>query len=209
MPKQVDHNARRRQIAEALWRIASRGGLEAASLNEVAAEAGVSKGMVQHYFQTRDDILVFASQLLQARVEQRVNRSLAEESSRASPRAVLRAVLRGLLPTDDDSRTEMLVASAFFVRALGEPALAARYRDGQRLILDAIGGLIRQAQEAGELIAPLDVAREAEVLLSVVESLGSALLLGRHTRKTAQGLIDHQLAHLTRSPRLARRRASP
>ena len=196
MPKQVDHAVRRRQIAEAVWRIASREGLEAASLSEVAAEAGISKGLVQHYFRTRDEILVFASQTLQERIGQRVQRSVAAEARQSSPRAMLRAILRGLLPTDDDSRTEMVVASAFFVRALADRTLAARYRDGQRLILDALAGLIGQGQAAGEFLPGLDPVREAEVLLSVAESLGSALLLGRHTSRTAMALVDHQLARL-------------
>ncbi|MFH8634025.1 TetR family transcriptional regulator [Streptomyces lydicus] len=38
---------RRRQIAEALWRIAAERGLHEASLREVAAEAGVSLRAVQ------------------------------------------------------------------------------------------------------------------------------------------------------------------
>jgi AcrR family transcriptional regulator len=204
MPRQVDHALRRRQIAEAVWRIARRGGLEAASLSEVAAEAGVSKGLVQHYFRTREQILVFASQALQERIEQRVRRSIAAEARQASPRAVLRAILRGLLPTDRDSRTEMIVAGAFFIRALTDPALAARYRDGQVLILTALSDLIGQAQAAGELLPDLDPAREAEVLLSVVESAGSALLLGRHTAAGAMALLDHQLARL--APARPRRR---
>jgi hypothetical protein len=39
MPRQVDHDLRRRQIAEAVWRLAARGGLENVTLRQVAAEA--------------------------------------------------------------------------------------------------------------------------------------------------------------------------
>ncbi|WP_329083874.1 hypothetical protein [Streptosporangium sp. NBC_01469] len=42
MPKKVDHEVRRRHIAEALHRIIDRDGLDAVSLREVATEAGVS-----------------------------------------------------------------------------------------------------------------------------------------------------------------------
>ena len=41
MPKIVDHEARRAELAEAVWRLASRDGLEAVTLRGVAAEAGL------------------------------------------------------------------------------------------------------------------------------------------------------------------------
>ena len=52
MPKKVDRQERRTRIADALMRVAADQGLEAVSLRHVAAEAGVSAGMVQHYFRT-------------------------------------------------------------------------------------------------------------------------------------------------------------
>lgn len=49
-PKRVDHEQRRRQIGEALLRVASTRGLQSATMREVAAEAGVSLRLVQYYF---------------------------------------------------------------------------------------------------------------------------------------------------------------
>lgn len=60
MPKKVDRHERRTLIADALMRVAARQGLEAVSLRHVAAEAGVSPGMVQHYFRTKDEMMAFA-----------------------------------------------------------------------------------------------------------------------------------------------------
>jgi AcrR family transcriptional regulator len=42
VPKRVDHEERRRQIADALLRAAAARGLHATGMREVAAEAGVS-----------------------------------------------------------------------------------------------------------------------------------------------------------------------
>ncbi|MGK5643087.1 TetR/AcrR family transcriptional regulator, partial [Streptomyces sp. URMC 126] len=76
MPKRVDHEERRRLIAEALWRIASSRGLEGASLRDVAAEAGISLGQLQHYFAGKDEMLVFALEhitgLAEARIRARI-----------------------------------------------------------------------------------------------------------------------------------------
>ncbi|NLZ97477.1 MAG: TetR family transcriptional regulator, partial [Micrococcus sp.] len=50
MPKIVDHEQRRRELAQAIWSIIALRGLSAVTLRSVAAEAGVSMGTVQHYF---------------------------------------------------------------------------------------------------------------------------------------------------------------
>ena len=60
MPKQVNREERRRDIAAAVLRIVTTRGVEAASLRAVAAEASVSMGAVQHYFTTKDEMLRFA-----------------------------------------------------------------------------------------------------------------------------------------------------
>lgn len=39
MPRQVDHDGRRRRVAQAVWELISRDGLEAATLREVATQA--------------------------------------------------------------------------------------------------------------------------------------------------------------------------
>ena len=57
MPKKVDPEERRRLIADALMRVAAEQGLESVSLRHVATQAGVSAGMVQHYFRTRDEMM--------------------------------------------------------------------------------------------------------------------------------------------------------
>ncbi|MGH3910171.1 MAG: TetR/AcrR family transcriptional regulator, partial [Pseudonocardiaceae bacterium] len=64
MPKRVDHRARRTQIADALMRVAATKGLQAVSLRHVAHEAGVSAGMVQHYFRTKDEMMTFALEVV-------------------------------------------------------------------------------------------------------------------------------------------------
>ncbi len=54
MPKIVDHDARREEIAQALWRVVRRDGIRAASVRTVAAEAGWSAGAVRYYFPDQD-----------------------------------------------------------------------------------------------------------------------------------------------------------
>src|SRR2546422_6311494 len=97
MPKQVDHEARRQQLAEAVCRLAASQGLEAVSLRHVAAEAGVSMGQVQHYFSTKDELLLFAFRVVSERAEQRFAAAAGAVPEGARPGALVRAPLGGLL----------------------------------------------------------------------------------------------------------------
>ncbi|MEV6796599.1 TetR/AcrR family transcriptional regulator [Streptomyces sp. NPDC051320] len=191
MPKQVDHEQRRRMITEALCRLASTSGLEGVSLGQVAAEAGVSKGLVQHYFHSKDQMLLYATGYLRERVERRITELV--DSADSDPRARLRAILAALLPTDDASRTQALVANAFFIRALTDPVLASLFRRGNALLRGAIAMQIRASQRDVAPLLDLDPVREADILLALVGGLGNALLLRQQTPAAAMAILDDQL----------------
>lgn len=57
-PRPAMGNVRRPQILEAAARVISRRGLTGLRLAEVADEAGLSVGSIQHYFGTRDRLLI-------------------------------------------------------------------------------------------------------------------------------------------------------
>ena len=57
MPKVVDLDARRLEIASAAVTVIAHSGLEGARLRDVAAAAGVTTGAVTHYFLNKDEVL--------------------------------------------------------------------------------------------------------------------------------------------------------
>ena len=98
MPKRVDHEVRRRQIADALLRTAATRGLHATGMREVAAEAGVSLRLVQYYFGTKEELLLAAMQHLAAQFSERALariRRIKQAGGPASPRDVIAAILAG------------------------------------------------------------------------------------------------------------------
>ncbi|SDY35261.1 transcriptional regulator, TetR family [Saccharopolyspora shandongensis] len=196
MPKQVDHEARRIQIAEALMRLASRGGLEAVSLRDVAAEAGVSMGAVQHYFKSKDEMLGFAMGHVNNRASNRIVQRLSQEGERPKVRVVLRTLMLEMLALSDDSRMEFLTHIAFFLRALGAPDLAETYREWWPKLEEWVASELRAAQESGELPADRDPEREAEALLLIPDGLSVGLLLGHRTGEGATAAIDYHLDRL-------------
>ncbi|MEU8632122.1 TetR/AcrR family transcriptional regulator [Amycolatopsis sp. NPDC048633] len=186
MPKVVDHEERRRRIAETLRRIAADEGLEAVSLGQVAAAAGISKGQVQHYFPTKDAMLRYAVRTLRDQVE----RQVVAGTAGAPPD--LRAVLVALLPLDAESRTEALVANAFVWRAFKDDEIAAWFRTGYEHLRAALAALV----EAEHSLSGLDAAREADLLLALTGGLADAVLLGHRSGEEAIELIDLHLRRL-------------
>lgn len=57
MPKIVDHEARCRDICAAAARVIAQGGLEAATIRDIAAASGYSKGVVGHYFDGKAELI--------------------------------------------------------------------------------------------------------------------------------------------------------
>lgn len=119
MPKIVDPVQRRRALAEAVWRVIRRDGLERASVRNVAREAGLSMGSLRNTFDTQAELLVFAMELVVERIEQR----LAALPPAEYPRQAAERFLAELLPLDDERREENEVWLAFTARAMVDPAL--------------------------------------------------------------------------------------
>ena len=192
MPKRVDPLERRRSIAEAVFRVTAEHGVEAVSLRDVAAEAGVSMGMVQHYFRTKDEMLLFALDHMRERVAGRLQTRLAQLPD-PTPRDVTRAVLTELLPLGEDTRAEAVISVGFYSRAAVTPAYAEALRDGLRGMLDIIVQHLRAGQESGQLRPGLDAEHSAASLFWFMHGLVGPLLVGLYTPEAAEALLDQHL----------------
>ncbi|WP_208853345.1 TetR/AcrR family transcriptional regulator [Streptomyces albofaciens] len=181
---------RRRQVAEAVWRIAAARGLEAVSMREVAAEAGVSLRVVQYYFGSKHRLLVEALRMLHEENDRRARARMSGLHERGDLRAVLRAVLVEFLPLDEQRALALRVFTAYFVRSLADPAMAEVFLHGEQAVESLVADLIRGA---GAVRAGVDPAREADLLVSGVTGLGMDVLHGRRTMTDVQATIDYHL----------------
>jgi AcrR family transcriptional regulator len=200
VPKRVDHEERRRQIADALVRTAAARGLHATGMREVAAEAGVSLRLVQYYFGTKEELLLAAMQQLAAqfsdRALARIQRTKQTQGP-ASPRDVIAAILTEALPADDERRTFTLVYTAYLALSLTEPALAiSPLVRNSNVVLDVVAAQLRAAQAAGDMPDRLDPDLEAISLLAMSSGLGTSVLGGQSSPEQAQAVIDYHLRRL-------------
>ena len=200
MPKRVDHEERRRQIADALLRTAATRGLHATGMREVAAEASVSLRLVQYYFGTKEELLLYAMQQLAVRfgdrVMARINK-IKETEDPVSPRDVIAAILTEGLPADDERRTFTVLYTAYFALSLTDPALAiGPLTRNSTVVIDVVAAQLRTAQAAGDTPACLDPDLEAFGLLAMSAGLGTSVIGGQSTPGQAQAVIDYHLNRL-------------
>jgi TetR/AcrR family transcriptional repressor of bet genes len=74
MPKVVDHARRRDEIALVACRVVAAHGFDRASMVRIAREAGYTTGMLAHYFDSKQDIIIAALRLILRRIEERLSR---------------------------------------------------------------------------------------------------------------------------------------
>lgn len=196
MPRRVDRTERRRHIAQAVLRLASRRGLDAVSLRDVAAEAGVSMGMVQYYFTSKKSMLLFACEYLLERTRKRIEERIAAQSEPPAGQQVLRLVFMEMLPLDLERREGTWVWMAFLARSAVEPELREFMRSTWADSHAFIAGLIDAARQRCEIAPDVDPNREAVMALSLVDGLVSHVLLDQYSPEEALRAIDDYLGRL-------------
>lgn len=199
MPKRVDHDERRRQLTDALLRIASTRGLQAVTMREVAAEAGVSLRLVQYYFTDKRTLLNSGLGELAARLDRRVKARAAAAGGNLSVRQVFELVLGAVLPTDEPSRLDQLAWTAFYAAALTDPAFADAAAGGMAYpdaLEDFLTTKLTAAQQAGDIDAARRPRTEVAALLALANGLTSSILAGQRTHEAAAAVLEYALDSL-------------
>ncbi|XIE77327.1 TetR/AcrR family transcriptional regulator [Streptomyces sp. SBR177] len=177
MPKQVDPEARRQEVVDALFRVVVREGLQRASLRNVADEAGLNIGSVRHYFASQQELMRFAMRAMLDRVGARLRERVAaigdlSERPHAEQLRLAADLLAELLPLDERRRAEVTVFLDFNTAARTDPAfadLSRRTAEGARELVRRILGRLAAT---GALRPGLDLDTETERLTSLVDGLG-------------------------------------
>ncbi|OYO09667.1 TetR family transcriptional regulator [Enemella evansiae] len=191
VPKVVDHDARRREIADAVLRLVVREGVEAVSLRKVAAESGMAMGTTQHYFTDREEMLTFALATMNERRSARVQAAVAALGERPDERRLLRTIITEVLPLTEESRFEAAVGAAYYIRALGDPETRALLSAGPRQVIDLLRGLLTGAAARGRLAAGVDPAQEARFIWALLEP--APVMGGYWDAEEAVAMADYQL----------------
>ena len=125
MPLVVDHDNRRRAVAEIAARLIAASGLEAVTVRDVARVAGFSTAVVSYYFENKRALLMFVYRMAMFDTIERVRR-------RQRRGAELQRCLETILPLDRQRRDRWKVWFAFWGMAGDDPEFAAEQRQRGR-----------------------------------------------------------------------------
>lgn len=196
MPTQVNHAQRRTRLAEALWAVAERDGFAAATVRNVAAEAGVSVGMVQHYFSTKDEMLLFALTCAGEELGAHITAKILELPEPRDPYEVVWIIVSERLPLQPRSRVHAQALIAWLQSGSANSDLARYLLEGTQRLRDYLADQISRAQRDGHVPDAIDPWRSAEGLLALVDGLSSHILQGIHTPQAAVEILAAHLNHL-------------
>jgi AcrR family transcriptional regulator len=200
MGRSVDHEERREIFAAAALRVIMRHGIAGLTVREVAREAGFTTGALTHYFHSRDELLIEASELSARLVRDRMERA---ERIRPALEAV-RKVVSFALPLTAETRGYWRIWVGYWERSSYDAEVArvmrARYDEWR----DRLAGLIARAQEEGDVPAQVDAQMAAQALVALVDGIGVQVLLGvgRIPPARQRAMVDLWLGALCRGEAL-------
>ncbi|MEK5233420.1 TetR/AcrR family transcriptional regulator [Lysinibacillus sp. FSL K6-0232] len=173
MPKIVDHDEKRKQIAEAAWNIIREEGVEKASIRRVAAEAGMSSGALRHYFSTQDEMLLF---IMNYYLEEGKKRSQNKEWSE-NPVQAVEEVLLELVPIDEEKKIETSVWWILALRSLTSDTIKDKKDEMTDGTYELANSMIEILALKGVLSDSMNAELEKSRLTALIEGLSIHALL--------------------------------
>lgn len=147
MPKIVDHEQRRAEIAEIAADVIAVGGLEAATLREIARRSGFSKGIIEHYFDGKRELIDAALAWANEQYFERVARA----TQGLAGLDALRARLKATVPSTLSLRNEWKIRLIFWSIAAIDPDLQKQQAGRTRDAIAHFAADLRDAHSRGEI----------------------------------------------------------
>lgn len=184
MPRVVDHEERRWEIVFALWLVIAQQGIEGVSLRQVAAEAGVSMGRIQHYFGTKDALVLAGCTAL-------VDRAYGgyQETADAAPRDRLLHVMTQQIPRDDAGRIGVSVWYAYVAKSINHAAVRQVLAEARRGAEVECARLIGADSGAGAE----EALTRARRLLALADGLTLRVLVGDLEPAEAVAMLEAEV----------------
>lgn len=183
----VDHEERRREIAEVAMDLIAREGLEATTLNRIAKEMGASIRVITHYFADKDTLLFWVYRLMAQQGQEALSEVLARNP------ADLARMLTTMCGGDEASLKRWRVYVAFWDKATRSPQFAAEQQLWIERTLELVGEVV------GAMLGPLaDVRPLARELLSLVHGMSVQRILDPDswTAQTIAAVIERRVREL-------------
>ena len=151
--------ARRQSILSAATKIFSQKGIAAATMAEIASEAGISPGAIYRYFENKEQLASGCMNESSEAIKNAWSNPTALETSFME----LAAMTFAAINTPDESiDTQMFLERALIAARSGDATMMQEFQDEHDKVRDGIAFLMRR--DFGDRTAPFDVERLSEAL---------------------------------------------
>jgi AcrR family transcriptional regulator len=185
----------RRRLLDAALKVFAEFGFESASVDQVAAAAGLTKGAVYSNFAGKDDLFfAMMSDQVMSRVEA-VQAILAANPADAQPRQTLQDVGRVLTEAFTEQRDWQLVYLDFWRRAIRDDDVRARFVAHRKVLRGAIADRVEQVLDG----VPTPGGFTVDDVVTVVLALSNGLVIEQYVAPefVSDGLFGRVLDRLS------------
>jgi TetR/AcrR family transcriptional regulator, transcriptional repressor of bet genes len=193
---------RRADLVQAAIRCLAEGGMAAFKMERIAAEAGVSLGLLPHYFKSKTELL---TEVYRAALYDDVNRKIAdlEDKDAVGPAAErLCRVVDAIIDPDYLKPTNLTVWLALWGEIVVNPELRLAHRTLYRSYLKSLAALIGEV--AGQRQRKVNSTEIARSLQALIDGLFLERALDRHAvshadfRRASYEFLELHLGTLAR-----------
>jgi betaine-aldehyde dehydrogenase len=193
LSRRDSEDVRRKQLIDTTIHVMAQVGFNATTLGLIAKHAGVSAGLVAHYFGDKDGLLEATLRSLASRLSRA---AAARMRAAETPRARLQAVIdANLAPEEMDSQT-----SAVWLAFWGQAIHSERLKRVQRIYQLRVLSNLRHALRS--MTPDAEAERLAVIIAAIIDGLWLRTTLAaawspadsEAARRIAAGFVDTQLA---------------
>ena len=195
MPKLVDHNARREEIARATWTVIQKYGIDGVRLRDIADQVGFTTGVFSHYFRDKSSLLRYAFNLS----FERINENLASSNkSVSSGLKQFRDALVALVPDNRNPASVAFISMCFGIRNLNDPLLMADYKKKRKQYSQLLKSYLSDAAAQHEIRIGQITGDALDLSFAVLDGVCIAALQNpsSYPRKRAIKIIDTMIDDL-------------
>lgn len=170
MPKIVDHQQRRTEITAVAAQLIADQGIEAVTFREIAKACGYSKGIIEHYFENKSDLITASLDWANHRYYERAATAVKGKTGLAA----IEARLLSTLPMDNAIRMEWKIRLVFWTMACIDPELNTQQRRRVEKTTAHFMDDLKAAVSNGEIVANKKLQHMAQSLLFTISGLSCA-----------------------------------
>jgi AcrR family transcriptional regulator len=191
---------RRADLVQAAIRCLSEGGMAAFKMERIAAEAGVSLGLLPHYFKGKNELL---SEVYRAALYDDVNRKIGElddKDAAGTPAARLCRIVDAIIDPDYLRPANLTVWLALWGEIVVNPELRLAHRALYRNYLKSLAALIGLvAEQRRRTVNATEIARSLQALIDglfLERALDRRAVEHADFRRASYGFLELHLGKL-------------